>query len=202
MLLYIVRHGETDWNRLGKLQGRTDTDLTDNGRRLAGLTAEGLKEVKFDFIYSSPLRRAYDTADIIRRDRAIEIVTDERLLEAGFGAHEGSIVDKRKGSLALFFDDPVRYEPEGTAESYEEIIGRTKSFLDEIIFPIERENSNATILISGHGAVNKGLMLNLLGTKLEDFWKGVYQDNCAVNIFEIKDGKATLLEEAKYFYNK
>lgn len=62
MLLYIVRHGETDWNKAGKVQGRTDIPLNERGRYLAEATAEGMKDVRIDFCYTSPLIRAKETA--------------------------------------------------------------------------------------------------------------------------------------------
>lgn len=200
MRLYIIRHGETEWNRLGKIQGKTNIDLSENGRLLARRTAEALKNIDFDFIFSSPLRRAYETAHILKLDREAKIQTDERIAEVGFGPYEGRRIEERTGNLANFFDDPIHYEAKGSAESYDEILERAASFLDEKIFPLEKENKNANILISGHGAINRALALHLLGTKLEDIWKGVWHGNCAVDLFEIFNGKAVLLEEAKYFY--
>ena len=85
MILYIIRHGETEWNKMGKMQGKTDISLSEDGRKLAQKTADGLKNIKFDYIFSSPLERAYETACIIKGDRDIEIVKDERLIEVGFG---------------------------------------------------------------------------------------------------------------------
>ena len=73
-----------------------------DGRKLAQKTADGLKNIKFDYIFSSPLERAYETACIIKGDRDIEIVKDERLIEVGFGLYEGTVVDERKGSFAFF----------------------------------------------------------------------------------------------------
>ena len=76
MILYIIRHGETEWNKMGKMQGKTDISLSEDGRKLAQKTADGLKNIKFDYIFSSPLERAYETACIIKGDRDIEIVKD------------------------------------------------------------------------------------------------------------------------------
>ena len=61
MKIYLVRHGETGWNRIHKLQGQSDIELNDVGRELAEVTAEGLKDIDFGLIYSSPLNRAYET---------------------------------------------------------------------------------------------------------------------------------------------
>ena len=73
------------------------------------------------------------------------------------------------------------------------------SFIENVLFPIEEKEPDATILISGHGALNKALFLHLLHKQLKDFWSGVYQGNCAVNKFEIKNGNVSLIEEAKYY---
>ena len=80
MRLYIVRHGETDWNRIHRVQGRTDIPLNDYGRRLARETAEGMKEVRIDLGYTSPLLRAKETAQIILADRGVPLYEDSRTL--------------------------------------------------------------------------------------------------------------------------
>lgn len=89
MKLYIIRHGETDWNKQKRLQGQSDTMLNEYGIELAEITAKALKDVQFDYIFSSPLKRAYKTAEIIRGERNVPIVTDDRLKEIGFGINEG-----------------------------------------------------------------------------------------------------------------
>ena len=84
MDIYLIRHGETDWNHMKKLQGTTDIPLNAYGIELAEKTAEGLKDVPFDRIYTSPLIRARKTAEIIRRDRPIEIIETDGLKEISF----------------------------------------------------------------------------------------------------------------------
>ena len=76
MEIYIVRHGETVWNAKNLVQGRTDIELNENGRKLAGMTGQKLESVTFDKIYSSPLIRAYETACLIRGHRNIPIIRD------------------------------------------------------------------------------------------------------------------------------
>ena len=90
MLLYIVRHGETDWNKAGKVQGRTDIPLNERGRYLAEATAEGMKDVRIDFCYTSPLIRAKETAQIILGEREIPLVEEKRIEEICFGKCEGA----------------------------------------------------------------------------------------------------------------
>ena len=89
MELYIVRHGETLWNREKRLQGREDIELSEKGREVARLTGEALMDTRIDKIFSSPLKRAYETACLIRNGRDIEIETDDRLRELSFGHFEG-----------------------------------------------------------------------------------------------------------------
>lgn len=89
MKLYIIRHGETDWNVKRRFQGRADIPLNEEGRRLARITSEALKETAFTKIYTSPLKRAYETAMIIKGDRDIPVIEEPRIIEIGFGEYEG-----------------------------------------------------------------------------------------------------------------
>ena len=75
MKIYLVRHGETEWNKEYRLQGQADTRLNDYGRELAVITAEALNDIPFDVIYHSPLCRAEETAVILKSDRDIDIRT-------------------------------------------------------------------------------------------------------------------------------
>ena len=102
MLLYIIRHGETAWNALGKIQGTADIPLNENGINLAKQTAEQLKDVPFDAAISSPLMRAYKTAEIILGDRDIPIETDKRIQEIDFGDMEGEPVMKTDPSHPFY----------------------------------------------------------------------------------------------------
>lgn len=203
MKLYIFRHGETSWNNEGRLQGQTDIELNDYGRELARLTAEATKEINYDLIYSSPLVRAYETAVILRGNRDISIITDDRLKEVSFGEGEGCKVSDRPESLADFFKAPEKYKAVGKAEPIEDLLGRTKDFLDRAIFPLAALLPNSNVIISGHGALNKALSANLLNRPVDRFWEGPYQKNCSLTLFEIgADGSVELLEEGKIFYDE
>ena len=94
MKIYLMRHGETKWNKRSKLQGQVDIPLAPKGIEQAEMTSEGMKDIPFDHIFSSPLKRAYKTAQVVRRDRPIEIVRDDRLKEMSFGTSEGKIIGK------------------------------------------------------------------------------------------------------------
>lgn len=203
MRLYIIRHGETDWNVKRRFQGHSDIPLNEEGRRLARLTAEALKEVPFARIYTSPLKRASETAAIIKGARQIPIIEEPRIIEIGFGEYEGLCCAKEHYNIPdpafmNFFDKPEEYQPPKGAESIEALRERTADFLEELVHNKEMEDE--TILISTHGAALRGLLAYINHTKLADFWGGGVHKNCAVTIVEARQGTVSILEEGKVFY--
>ena len=97
-MIYIVRHGQTDWNLLGKVQGKQDISLNEKGREQAALTKKDLDNKEIDLIIVSPLKRALETAEIINKDRNIPMIIDYRIKERDFGEFEGqefNIIDTR-----------------------------------------------------------------------------------------------------------
>ncbi|MCQ2519691.1 MAG: histidine phosphatase family protein [Lachnospiraceae bacterium] len=195
MKLYVLRHGTTDWNEAKRLQGNSDTELNEKGRLLAKQTAKALEDVPFSHIYSSPLSRAVETAEIVRGHRNVQIVSDRRLIEVCFGIDEGVTVEKRTPGCRLFFDDPDNYIPGEGAESIESLVARTGEFIKEVLVPLSVKEPDATVLISGHGAMNKGLMANFLKREKKNFWDGAWQKNCSISIYEIQGEEFTLLED-------
>ena len=93
-MLYIMRHGKTDWNAKHKLQGRTDIPLNEEGIQMAEQAKEKYKDVNFDICYCSPLVRAKQTAEIVLEGRNIPIVYDDRLMEMCFGVYEGLLCNR------------------------------------------------------------------------------------------------------------
>ena len=189
MEIYLVRHGQTPWNTLRRFQGSTDIELNENGRMLAGLTGRGLENVGFDVIYSSPLMRAYETACLIRGHRNIRIIRDDRMREMSFGENEGKmekdILADSENTFRFFFSNPELYVATGTAESFEDVIKRSKEFLLDVVNNKEKvELKNNRIMIVGHGAVNKAIMCNVENRDVKDFWKGDLQKNCCVTIID------------------
>ena len=89
MKIYMIRHGETDWNKKRKLQGQVDIPLNEFGKLLAKETAPALADVPFAVCYTSPLKRAAETARLVLGDREVPIVPDKRIQEMSFGEFEG-----------------------------------------------------------------------------------------------------------------
>lgn len=95
-MLYIMRHGKTEWNALHKIQGRTDIPLNEEGRLMAEKAWEEYKDLHIDVCYCSPLIRAVETAQIVLKTRKIPIIKDERLMEMSFAI-------MRESKTALLF---------------------------------------------------------------------------------------------------
>ncbi len=198
MKLYIIRHGETEWNKEKKLQGQSEVPLNEYGRELARITGKALLDTRFDVIYSSPLMRAYETAGIIAGDRKLEIIKDDRLKEISFGVAEGVPKDKQGANFNDFFFAPEKYVPSEGGETYEELVARARDFIEDVIYP--QRSSDKSVLIVAHGAMNKALMLVLKGLEIKDIWKGEFQHNCCVNEYLLTETGFEIIEEARIYY--
>lgn len=205
MKLYFIRHGETVWNTQAKLQGKSDIPLNEKGVALARVTGEALADVPFADIYSSPLKRALQTAQLVAGDRDVPIVTDRRLEEIGFGIWEGLSCHKDhyeipSDSFQDFFLDPFGYQPPAQGETVRHVCGRTADFLEELIRKMGKEESN--VLISCHGCTLRALMNYFYQDYTAGFWRGHVPPNCSVSIVEVKEKGFSILAEDKIFYDK
>ena len=187
MKLYIVRHGTTDWNAQCRFQGRTDIELNSNGRMLAGKLGEKLENVHFDCIYSSPLSRAFETANLIRGHRNIQIIKNDLLTEIGFGEMEGSFSDdflNTDNPRKYFFSEPQKYVPPIGGESFEQICQRTKKFVQTVIEPNFQENPDGCYMVVAHGALIASMICYLENHGIENFWGNGLKGNCEEAIYE------------------
>lgn len=208
MLLYIIRHGETALNVKGCLQGWVDEPLNENGRDLARETGKGLRDVHFDLIITSPLKRARETAELVteasrKQFGEVPILEDDRLKELDWGSWDtlGCIESNFAvpcENYNLFFTDAYQFEGAPDGESVMDVCVRTGEFYRELI--ANPEYQDKTILISTHGCAMRAMLREVYDDS-EDFWHGHVPHNCAVNIVEVKDGKSTLLEDDKIFYD-
>ena len=190
MKIYFIRHGETDWNRARRLQGRSDLPLNAAGIARAveardRLAARGLR---FDRILSSPLTRALQTARIICGDGAV-IGTDDRLLEMDYGPWEGMSLDAPAPELLGFFRDFAHAPAPAGMESLEQVKARLRDLLQDLR-GIEAEN----VLVSTHAIALKGA-LEVLTPDAGGGWWSRYIGTCAVFVTELKDGQYTVPRE-------
>ena len=141
--LFIVRHAKTEWNKAGRIQGRSDIPLAPESRLATKEAAKALGHI--DAAYCSPLSRARETAEILTESRGITPIADERLTERDFGEYEGRTYDE----LGLPDHTKLFYALSCAkgAESSERVFGRVRSFLVDLA----REMDGKTVLIVSHG---------------------------------------------------
>ena len=201
MKLYMVRHGETDWNTERRLQGRVDIPLNEFGRSLAVKTGKGLKDIQFDICFTSPLKRARETAELILAGRETPIVDDLRITEMAFAVLEGLHCSKERwevpDSFQSFFNDPANFEPAPGGESFAQVKKRTGDFLQWLYGQNQYEN----VLITTHGAALSGLINNIKGESLENYWGVGVHKNCAVTEVEVKDQIPVIISENQVYYD-
>ena len=194
-MLYIIRHGKTEMNAKMLMQGRSDHPLNEAGIAQAEEAAERFAQmgVKIDRVYTSPLRRALQTAEKIAPDA--EITVDERLIEMDYGPYEGMDLRNPAPEVISFFMDFVNVPaPEGM-EPLPAIVKRLGAFLEEIAEEAERRN----ILISTHAIAMKGALEYLTPESKGSYWaKNI--GNCDIYAAEAKDGKFSvpaIIEDGK-----
>lgn len=203
MRLYVMRHGETQWNKEHRLAGRTDVSLNEKGIKLAELTAEGTKKVKFDLCLSSPLARALETARIVLKNTAVPIICDESLIEISFGDYEGIVCQDDDRNIlmdeyASFRNEPLKFKGMPHGESICDVINRAEKAYKRIV-----ENpsyQDKTLLISTHGCFYRAF-LNSIYDNPNDFWQGGVPKNCAVSIVDVNNGIAKILKSDVIYYD-
>lgn len=204
MELYIVRHGETEWNKEKRLQGSTDIPLSEAGRHLARLSGEALSDTPFDRIYSSPLNRAYETACLFRGDQKVDIIRDDRLRELCFGDYEGQnmsmLLADETDTFRYFFKQPHLYRSPKNGESLEHLCERAAEFMEEVILPLQEQCTR--VMIVAHGAMNKALMTYVKKHDLSQFWSGGLQKNCNVMILKLSENQFEIIDETHIFYKE
>lgn len=176
-MLYIMRHGKTDWNEVHKMQGSTDIPLNDEGRSMAKKASQECSRINFDICYCSPLSRAKETAKLVLEGRDVPIIYDDRLVEMKFGIYEGvqNAAKEENSPIRTFFKKPEEYKGVEGGESFEDLFNRTGEFLEEVVKP-QLENGK-DVLIVGHGAMNSSILCQVKNVPLKNFWdEGI--ENC------------------------
>ena len=180
MIIYVLRHGTTVWNEEGRTQGRRQNKLSFAGKELAQKTAEKLKDKKIDIIYSSPLMRTMQTANIVNKYHDAKINKSELITEIDQGVYSGRL-------YKLLTDEEKKLKkerhPSTGMETYQDAFVRTKHFVETILKNEQREN----ILVVSHNNICS--MLQCILTNTQPDFSNYEQMNCfknaEVKIFEI-----------------
>ena len=187
-MIYIIRHGKTELNKANVLQGRSDYPLNDEGIGQAKEAAKKLNSIEFDYVYSSPLIRAVQTAEIVAPNRKIQL--DDRLIEMDYGQYEGTDLRNMPEEIRIFFSDFVHNPAPDGMEPLAEVVKRTGAFLEEI------RTHRGNILISTHAIAMKGILEYLTPDSQGGYWSK-YIGNCAVYIADNRDGNIGVPKEYK-----
>ena len=170
MRLYLVRHGETDWNLQRRYQGQSDIPLNNTGIQQARKIAGRLSKEKIDAIYSSDLSRARETAEQIAQPHKLKVTSDARWRELSFGDWEGltypEIQVKAPDELALWESDLTGYAPPH-GETLTQLAGRVLSVFDEL----HALHADQTVLIVSHGGPLQTLLCHVLGVSFQRHWQ-------------------------------
>jgi broad specificity phosphatase PhoE len=178
--VYIIRHGETEWNSQGRIQGHTDIPLSESGRQQARYTAERLINVNFDIAYSSDLSRTRETAEIILGQRNIPINALSSLREYHKGVFEGLTVEEYSQRYPDQYDASLINDLDFAPESGENI-RQVSNRMSEFGKYVKSEHLNEDVLIVGHGGSLRSLVVDLLSLPIETAWQLV-TGNCSLTI--------------------
>lgn len=158
--IYIVRHGQTQWNVERRIQGHGDSPLTELGIQQASDLGQLLKNVEFDAVFSSDSLRAKRTAEMIVLEKELEVVTTELLRERAFGKYEGEYIDNLKKFDEIFDalseEEKFRHKSEEDIESDEEVVQRFLAFVREIAVRF----AGKTILLVTHAGMMKAFLIH------------------------------------------
>jgi probable phosphoglycerate mutase len=182
--LFLVRHGESEWNKLKKVQGQKDIPLTEKGIEQAKLIGKRLINEGIEKIYTSDLKRAYDTASIIGKMLNIEVIPSKELREINFGIWEGLTSDIIKSKFSkkheLWLKNPEMLKVEG-AESILDLQLRAMNEINKIISDENIDN----VLIVSHSATLKAIILGLLNMDI-GYFKNMTLNNVSLSIIEFR----------------
>ena len=185
-MIYIIRHGKTEKNRTNLLQGRSNQPLNEEGIRQAREAASFFRDIEFSHVYSSPLIRAIQTAEIIAP--GTRIITDDRLIEMDYGPYEGADLNNLPPEVLKFFSDFINnLAPQGM-EKLKDVTDRMGSFLEEI------RTLEGNILISTHAIAMKGALEYLDRESRGSYWPK-FIGNCAIYSSDNSNGVLRSPEE-------
>ncbi len=192
-----MRHGETEANIAQIYQGQGNSSLSNNGKNQASAAANFLKNMKIDAIYCSDLTRSLDTAKAVaKHHKKLEPISLKALRERHYGCWEGlrfDEIEKKHGRLYKKWHKAPNKAVIPGAETLKELQKRAVGAVKGLM----KKHRGQTVLIVGHGGINRTILFHFLGLDLNNFWK-IKQDNCCINIIEpgSKGHKVTLLNSS------
>ena len=183
--IYLVRHGQTAWNKEEVFRGRTDIPLNETGLKEAAMAADYFRPLQLDAIYSSPLARAWQTAQEIAKHHTLQVQPLSGLIDMSFGSWEGrplkEVRENDRERYRLWAEEPHRVEFPG-GETLEQVRARAMAALESTI----EKHPEKTVVLVSHRVINKVLLCAVLGLDNSHFWQ-LTQDTTAINLIKYKN---------------
>lgn len=181
MRIHLIRHGQTEWNKEGRMQGHSESALTQEGREQAAALAPVLAGWKIGKIYCSASLRARQTAEILFADQHIEMQFENDLREMYLGPWEGMLQEDIRATdplrLEQFWQRPHQFQLEG-AETFQQLQVRGVDRLRAVL----QERAAEDVAIISHGALIKAILCHLQSRPLAALWEPPAMHNCAHSI--------------------
>lgn len=187
---YLIRHGETVWNKEKRYQGWTDIELSEKGKKQAELLGKRFQNLKINAVYSSPLKRAVKTAQPIADTANLPVIIDEHFKEINFGAWEGGTVEELTQQYGKefsdFFESPFEYPFPGEG-SFAHVAERS---LKGFQLLLEKHKGQSVVIVS-HGGLLRVLMIKLMGMDIS-FYRKTWLNNTSITTIDMIDGNPLL----------
>lgn len=196
LTLHLFRHGETNFNAEGRVQGQFDSILTENGISQAEAARPIAEALAPQAAYASSNVRARHTAEIMTENMSLDLKLRDDLKEIKMGILEqklyADLAETHPGTIQAFREQPDTYKVEG-GESFKDVQDRGVAAIEDII----AAEKTGTVLIVAHGAILKTIFAYYAGVSLRDIWTAPSLHNCCHNIIEIgSDGKRRVTQKA------
>jgi broad specificity phosphatase PhoE len=197
--IILARHGETEWNVEEVFRGRIDIELNETGLRQAQLLAEYLSALTIDTIYSSPLRRALKTAEMIAGYHKLDVEITHGLIDFNYGEWQGlphqEVKDRYMELYAEWMENPHLIQML-SGESLDDVRERAIGVVDKVIAKYK-----GTVVLVSHRVVNKVLICALLALDNSHFWN-IRLDTCGITVFTYENGQFILTKHNDTSYLK
>lgn len=184
--LYVVRHAEAEANKLRNFNGHIDGDISENGRVQLERLKERFKTIEFDKVYSSPLLRAYKTAQAANTTLCLPITTLDGLKEIFGGRWEGACFDDIPTLFPeenrMWVEEPWLFAPQG-GETMRQVYDR----IWETMLGIVKENKGLRVLVASHGCAIRNFFCRAMGLPLEQLNDVDWFENTSVSIVDFDD---------------
>jgi broad specificity phosphatase PhoE len=188
--IYLVRHGQTAWNKEEIFRGRTDIPLDETGLKQAELVGEYFREMEIHGIYSSPLSRALQTAEKIAQFHYLKVQRLDGIDDMSFGNWEGrlhkEIREKDSKIYRQWVEEPHLVRLPG-GEGLDDVRARAMVAMADVV----RDHPGKTLVLVSHRVICKVLICAILGLDNSHFWQ-ITQDTTAINLIQYRKGKYIL----------